>query len=135
MNNEHLSKLVDDLALARVASDLLTAPGNIAIQSARVEQARARRDEARENLKLAEANAEASAWMADNGAKLLADAKKAQTRAAVLSNPDVQATQKELAAADSAYQQSQIDVELWQNKLAAARSLASLAAGLFNYLS
>ena len=78
MKLDEILKIIDTPG---VVMQLHNSPDEIGAAYLAVEQARDRRDDARENLKLAEANAEAQAWMesAEYGkAKELADAKKAR---------------------------------------------------------
>ena len=135
MKLDEILKIIDTPG---VVMQLHNSPDEIGAAYLAVEQARDRRDDARENLKLAEANAEAQAWMesAEYGkAKELADAKKARIAAVVASDAEAQTARQFLRDADATLAQAGAEYEKAKAQFAAVRALADIATATLNYVA
>lgn len=134
-----LQTFLKTLRVNEVVERLHAAPEALAAAMIHVEETRLARDEAREDLRLAVANAEALAWaeveVESNGKKTLAAERKAQIDRAVADSLEAKAAREYAATMEREYGLAQAELERIKAGLYAARALSELASATLNYVS
>ena len=132
-----LTTFLKTLNVTQVVGNLQAAPDDLAGALTTIDLGRQNVNATEESLRLAEANAEAAAWMAlaGDGRKMLADEKKAAVTVHIAADPEATSARLELANAKLALGQATAQFEAAKARFAAARSLSDLAAATLNYVS
>lgn len=132
-----LQTFLKKLRIEDVVAQLHEGPDLLAAALVHVEETRLALSEAREDLRLSEANAEAQAWLALNGGaeKMLAAEKKARIGRAVADHPEVRAAREFAASMEREHGLAQADLERVKARMYAARAIEELGAATLLYIA
>lgn len=132
-----LDAFLKNLKVNDVVAQLQAAPEAISEALLKVEVTRTSVTGAREDLKLAEANAEALAWATVNSTdkKMLADEKKANVEKLIGDDPNVKVAKDLVADFEGEHSRAVADYERAKAQMSAARSLSDLASSTLIFVA